>query len=135
MKTFQRPLNGQGWDVVSTCKVRGLRADRPSWLWAQSHPRAREQAGQRDGGGCQKSSQLLFHFLTLLDGPLGTQATPPFSVTGSSFHPGGTPPTAHAVTGRPTAFPGSPPCPTSSGEEESLEIKQASTQSQPHPKV
>lgn len=94
MKTSQRFLNGQGWDMVSTCNVRGLRADRPSWLWAQSYPRACEQAGQRDGGWWyQKSSQLLFHLLALLDGPLGTQATPPFSVTGSSFHPGGTLPT------------------------------------------
>lgn len=98
----QRSQNRQGWDVVSTGQAKGLRAARPSWPWAQAHPRAREQAGQREGGCVSKSSQLLFHLLALPDGPLGTQATPPSSVTRAFFHPGGTPPTAHPGTGRQT---------------------------------
>lgn len=91
--------------------------------------RAGRPEGWGVGGWYQKSSQLLFHLLALLDGPLGTQATPPFSVTEApSTQVGPYPPTAHAVTGRPTASPESPPCLTSSGEEESLEIKQANTE-------
>lgn len=101
--------------MVPTCKARGEEPG-TSWPWAQSHPRAHEQAGQREGGCVSKSSQLLFHLLALLDGPLGTQATLPFSVTGSFFHPGRALPTALPVTGRSTAS-GSPPCPE---KEESL---------------
>lgn len=133
MKTSQRSLKGQGWDVVFTCKAENRQAF--PVLGPVSPTGTRAGRPEEQGGGCQKSSQLLFHLLALFHGPLGAQATPPFSVSGSSFHPGGTLSTAHAVTGRTHSFPGSPPCPTSSGEEESLEIKQANTQSQPHPKL
>lgn len=107
-RTSQRSQNRQGWDVVSTCQAKGLRAARPSWPWAQAHPRAREQAGQREGAVSARALSCYFiswpclmvlwvprqlHLSGLLE-PSSTQV--------------GTLPTAHPGTGRPTAS-GSPP--------------------------
>lgn len=53
--------------MVPTCKARTEKRPRfPGPPWAQFHPRAHEQAGQREEGCVSKSSKLLFHLLTLL---------------------------------------------------------------------
>lgn len=118
MRVFQRSQNrkAETWFPHTRLGGReqpGLSGPGPSL----THSHTSRQARGREG--CvSKSSQLLFHLLALLDGPLGTQATPPFSVTRGFLHSGGTPPTAYPVTGRLIAS-GNPPCPTSPREEES----------------